>query len=105
VSDEMQLAKSNNAHIDKRFDEIMAELRKINGAFPRDIDGEVDHEGHRKYHESLIRSAEAQEQFWKELRLDVAKKGTWALMVILLGFFVLGVATKLGLSTAAIGSP
>jgi hypothetical protein len=88
-----------------QLDEILEELRNVNRAFPRDLEGRVDHEGHRKYHESLIRSAEAQEQFWKELRLDVAKKGTWALMVILLGFFVLGVATKLGLSTAAIGSP
>tara|TARA_R110000868_G_scaffold228304_1_gene481327 strand:+ start:77 stop:382 length:306 start_codon:yes stop_codon:yes gene_type:complete len=88
-----------------QLDEILEELRNVNRAFPRDLEGRADHEGHRKYHESLIRSAEAQEQFWKELRLDVAKKGTWALMVILLGLFVLGVATKLGLSTAAIGSP
>ena len=88
-----------------QLDEILVELRSINKAFPLNGEGKVDHEGHRKYHESLIRSAEAQEQFWKELRLDVAKKGTWALIVILLGLFVLGVATKLGLSTALIGSP
>lgn len=95
---EMHLAKSDNAHIDKRFDEIMAELRKINGAFPRDVDGEVDHEGHRKYHESLIRAAEAQEQFWRDIRMDVAKKGVWAAIIIVLGLLVVGIQFKLGLS-------
>jgi hypothetical protein len=95
---EMHLAKSDNAHIDKRFDEIMAELRKINGAFPRDDDGEVDHEGHRKYHESLIRSAEAQEQFWRDIRMDVAKKGVWAAIIIVLGLLVIGIQFKLGLN-------
>ena len=99
---EMQLAKSNNAHIDKRFDEIMAELRKINGAFPRDDDGEVDHEGHRKYHESLIRAAEAQEQFWRDIRMDVAKKGVWAAIIILLGLLVVGIQIKLGLSSGGV---
>ena len=92
------LSKSDNAHIDKRFDEIMAELRKINGAFPRDIDGEVDHEGHRKYHESLIRAAEAQEQFWRDIRVDVAKKGVWAAIIIVLGLLVVGLQIKLGLT-------
>lgn len=96
---EMHLAKSDNAHIDKRFDEIMAELRKINGAFPRDVDGEVDHEGHRKYHESLIRAAEAQEQFWRDIRMDVAKKGVWAAIIIVLGLLVVGIQIKLGLTT------
>jgi len=95
---EMHLAKSDNAHIDKRFDEIMVELRKINGAFPRDDDGEVDHEGHRKYHESLIRSAEAQEQFWRDIRMDVAKKGVWAAIIIVLGLLVIGIQFKLGLN-------
>ena len=81
-----------------QLDEILKELRNINRAFPRNMDGQVDHEGHRKYHESLIRSAEAQEQFWKELRLDVAKKGTWALIIVLVGLLVLGIMTKLGLT-------
>jgi hypothetical protein len=96
---EMHLAKSDNAHIDKRFDEIMVELRKINGAFPRDVDGEVDHEGHRKHHESLIRAAEAQEQFWRDIRMDVAKKGVWAAIIIVLGLLVVGLQIKLGLTT------
>ena len=30
--DETHLTKADNAHLDKRFDEIMDELRKINGA-------------------------------------------------------------------------
>jgi hypothetical protein len=100
--DEMHLAKSDNAHLDARFDEILAELRKINGAFPRNEDGSVDHEGHRRYHESLIRAAEAQEKFWQDIRADVTKKGIWMGLVIVLGLLTVGITTKLGISAAII---
>lgn len=95
---------SNQAHLNpehamlnQRLDEILEELKKINGAFPRDEEGRVDHEGHRKYHESLIKAAEAQEKFWQELRLDVAKKGVWGVLIIVLGLIMVGLMTKLGL--------
>lgn len=102
---EMPLSKSDSTHIDRRFDEIMAELRKINGAFPRDAEGAVDHEGHRKYHESLIRSAEAQERFWRDIRVDVAKKGIWSVIIIVLGLLVIGLQIKLGLISGGNGGP
>jgi hypothetical protein len=49
------------------------ELRK---AFP---DGDPD--GHRRYHESIIRRNEAREKFYQELRGELAKKGLWALVI------------------------
>lgn len=99
MSDETRnLSQSDNAHLDKRSDEILAELRQINSAFPRNDDGSVDHDGHRKYHESLIKAAEAQEQFWRDIRMDVAKKGVWAALIIVLGLIVVGVQFKLGLA-------
>ncbi len=95
--DEMHLAKSDNAHLDRRFDEILAELRKINGAFAKGPDGSVDFDGHRRYHESMIAAATAQEQFWSELKLEIAKKGVWGLLVIICGLILVGVSAKLGL--------
>lgn len=97
MSDEVHLAKSDNAHIDRRFDEVLAELRKINGAFARNSDGSVDFDGHRKYHESMIAAAEAQTQFWNELKLEIAKKGIWGLLVIVCGLVLVGLSAKLGL--------
>lgn len=97
MSDEFHLAKSDNAHIDGRFDEIMDELRKINGAFAKTPDGDIDHAGHRQYHEDMIRAAQAQEQFWRELRLDVAKKGIWGALVIVCGLVIIGILAKAGL--------
>jgi hypothetical protein len=97
MSDEVHLAKSDNAHIDRRFDEVLIELRKINGAFARNSDGSVDFDGHRKYHESMIAAAEAQTQFWNELKLEIAKKGIWGLLVIVCGLVLVGLSAKLGL--------
>lgn len=97
--DEMHLAKSDNAHLDRRFDEILTELRKINGAFAKGPDGAVDFDGHRRYHESMIAAATAQEQFWSELKLEIAKKGVWGLLVIICGLILVGVSAKLGLGT------
>ena len=53
---------------------IIAELLKE--AFPKG-----DHEAHRRYHESLIRTAEDKAQFWKKMRDELAKYG-------LLGFTI-----------------
>lgn len=95
--DEVHLAKSDNAHIDRRFDEVLHELRQINGAFARNADGSVDFDGHRRYHESMIAAAEAQTQFWNELKLEIAKKGVWGLLVIVCGLVLVGLSAKLGL--------
>lgn len=96
MSDEMHLAKSDNAHIDSRFDELLQEIRKVNSAFAKTPDGEVDFDGHRRYHEQMIAAATAQEEFWRDLKLEVAKKGVWSLLVIVCGLIVVGFSAKLG---------
>lgn len=80
------------------MNEILAEVKKIHGAFPRDAQGETDFDGHREYHEAMIRAAEAQAEFWKELRLDIAKKGMWGLIITIGTLIVIGLSTKLGFS-------
>jgi hypothetical protein len=96
-NDAVHLAQSDNAHIDKRFDEIMDALRKINGAFATNPDGTSDFSGHKQYHEAMIKAATAQEQFWQELKLEIAKKGVWSLLIIICGLVVVGVSAKFGI--------
>ena len=85
--------------IERKLDLILAKLQKMEGAFVRNDDGSVDFDGHRRYHEALIKAAEEQSKFWSELRLDVAKKGVWALLVIVCGLIVVGLQIKLGFLT------
>ena len=84
--------------IERKLDLILHELKKLEGAFPRNDDGQVDYEGHRKYHESLIRAAEAQAEFWNDLKKEVAKKGIIAILVIVCGLLWLGAQAKLGIA-------
>ena len=84
--------------IEKKLDLILAEVKHMRSAFPKDEEGDVDYEGHRKYHESLIRAAEAQEEFWRDLKREVAKKGILAALVIVCGLLWLGAQTKLGIT-------
>jgi len=88
-------------HIEERLDELLDEMHKITGAFARNDDGSVDFDGHRRYHESMIEAAEAQTQFWREMKLEIAKKGIWGLLVILCGLVMVGLATKFGISMRA----
>jgi hypothetical protein len=76
--------------------EIHALNSKISAAFPADDAGMVDFIGHRRAHESMIKAAKAQEEFWRELRLDIAKKGAWGLFVILIGVVLAGLSAKAG---------
>jgi hypothetical protein len=94
----LHLAPSDNAHIDRRFDEVMQELKKIGSAFTVNEDGTTDFEGHRKFHEEKIRAAKAEAEFWSELKLEIAKKGLWSLLVVICGLVVVGVSAKMGLT-------
>ena len=80
---------------------VMDELHQINSrlvrAFPDDEEGGPDLDGHRKYHEQMIKAAMEQERFWREMRLDLAKKGAWGLLIIILGLIITGMQLKFGL--------
>lgn len=92
------LTKEEARQLDDRLDEILEEVKKIHGAFPRTNDGDTDFDGHRNYHESMIKAANAQEAFWRELKLDIVKKGVWGLLIILCGLVLTGAAAKFGFS-------
>lgn len=42
-----------------------------------------DPDGHRRAHEALIRKAEERARFYEDLRGELAKKGVWAVLVLL----------------------
>ena len=83
--------------IEQKLDLILAEMKSLKGAFPKNQDGTTDFDGHRRYHEQLIKAAEAETEFWRELKLDIAKKGMWGLLVILCGLILAGLTAKLGI--------
>lgn len=82
--------------IERKLDLILDHLTKMEGAFARNDDGSVDFDGHRRYHESMIEAAKEQAAFWKELKMDIAKKGTWGLLIVVLGLILVGIQTKFG---------
>lgn len=82
----------------KKIDKMMEEMHAISNGFVKNDDGTVDYDGHRRYHVSIIQSMNAQEKFWNELRIDLAKKGLWFVLLVVAGFVVLGIQTKLGLT-------
>lgn len=77
--------------LEKKIDDISDCVVAIKKAFPN---GDID--GHRRYHDAAIKAAEAQERFWDDLKLDVAKKGVWGVLVIIVGLVLVGITTKLG---------
>lgn len=88
---------ANREVLEKKLDEILDELKALNAAFPKTEDGHIDSEGHRRYHEHLIEAAHAQTLFWNQMQLDVAKKGIWGLLTILIGLALIGAASFIGL--------
>jgi hypothetical protein len=86
----------SSAHIDKRFDEVIHEIKKMNAAFPIDETGKTDFDGHRRYHQEKLRAAKAEAEFWSQLKLEIAKKGLWSLLLITFGLMAIGMATHLG---------
>ncbi|UOF81064.1 hypothetical protein [Caudoviricetes sp.] len=46
-----------------------------------------------------MKAADAEEKFWRELKLDITKKGLWGILIIVLGLILVGLTTKLGLQT------
>ena len=88
---------TTNDDLEAKLDRILTTLHEVTGAFAKSADGSVDFDGHRRYHESMIRAANAQERFWVELKLEIAKKGVWGLLIIVVGLVAVGLSTKLGL--------
>lgn len=106
----MEIRNAEHERIDKQHEQLCLKIdtlastvdhfsaesvkrwEEVRQAFPN-----KDIPGHRKYHESLLRAADAQTEFWTSLKLDLIKKGTWSVIIIVIGLVVAGLSTKLGL--------
>ncbi len=80
---------------------LRMKIRRIESSMPRDDVGDVDYEGHRRFHEEKVKALKAEEEFWQALKLEIVKKGVWSLLVILCGLVMLGLSVKLGIGFAA----
>ena len=85
-----------DGNTEEKLNRILDELQDIQAAFPQ---GPVKH---REAHEAWMASKKAEEEFWRELKLDIAKKGIWGLLVIITGLILVGFATKLGIAFGGI---
>lgn len=88
--------KYDGLSLEEKVDEALTILATIAYAFP---DGP---EAHRAAHEAMIRASAAQERFWVELKLDIAKKGLWGVLVIIAGLVLVGAAAKTGVLAAIV---
>lgn len=70
---------------------IAEEISNVMQAFPDD-----DVDAHHNFHKAKIDAAKAEERFWHELKLDLAKKGLWGIITVLVGMVVLGFGAWVG---------
>lgn len=87
--------------IERKLDLILVGIKKLEGAFPRNELGEPDVEGHRRFHDMKIKAAEQEAEFWRDLKLEIAKKGlagAWGLVVIIAGLALVGASAKFGIT-------
>lgn len=76
--------------MEQKIDTALELLDNIADAFP---DGPAKH---RQAHESWIAAKHAEVRFWQELKLDIAKKGAWGVLVIVVGLVMVGMSVKAG---------
>lgn len=79
-----QLQEQLNQHL---LDESKA-VQTLMRALPSKADGTPDIDGHREYHASLIEEAKARAEFWRDLRMELLRKGLWG-MLGMLGFLIM----------------
>jgi len=92
-SEMMSQLASQHVSILERIDKLAETVKEFEKGFP---DGDVH--GHRIYHERLIRNVAAQENFWNGLKSDLATKGLWAVILVVVGLIVSGVGVKMGIT-------
>lgn len=69
--------------LNKHLNDEATAVQSLIRALPSKPDGTPDVDGHREYHASLIEEAKARMEFWRELRLELVRKGFWGLMGVL----------------------
>lgn len=82
--------KYDGMSMEQKLDLALELLDQILYAFP---DGIPEH---RAAHVAWLKAKDAEIQFWQELKLDIAKKGTWGILVVIVGLIFVGLTVKAG---------
>jgi hypothetical protein len=82
--------KYDGLTIEQKLDTALELLDNISDAFP---DGPAKH---REAHETWIQAKNAETKFWQELKLDLAKKGVWGILILIIGLCMVGFSVKVG---------
>ena len=82
--------------INERLNKLEDDIQNIKRGFPKSEIGEIQYMGHRLFHEAAIQAELEQTAFWRDLRTDLVKKGTWSVIIIVLGLMVNGIIWKIG---------
>lgn len=76
----------------------MEQIRTLIESFSREAFPNSPAE-HKAGHQAQIDASRAEEQFWRDIKIDMAKKSFWAIMQVLLGLLAVGLAAKLGIAS------
>ncbi len=87
TNDDLYEALALHAEQDRAY--VAALYAKAMEAFP---DGP---ENHRLAHEQMIKAAQAEETFWRDLKSEIAKKSIWGILHILSILVIAGIGAKL----------
>lgn len=83
----LNAVKGLQRSVDQKHDESACQMEVINQKVDRVLAGfpDGDPDGHRRFHEALIRKAEAREKFWNDMRAKLIERGVWATLLALGG--------------------
>lgn len=73
----------------QRIQELISELKL--DAFP---DGTI---AHKAAHQAMIDAAKQEAEFWRGLKIEIAKKSIWGILHILTILVLAGIAAKMGM--------
>jgi len=80
--------KYDGLSTDEKLNMVLESIEQLLEAFPDGI------AAHRQAHQAWIDAKNAEVKFWQELKLDIAKKGLWGLLTMLVGLVVVGVTVS-----------
>lgn len=104
TTEECDEIKQDIKNLEQLLMGMSRELQQVSKAFPRTSIGEIDADGHRHYHEAMIRAAQQQEKFWSDLRQELMKKGLTVVLILLVGLGVTGFGVEFKAFLAKVGA-
>lgn len=67
--------RSHQIEMKTKLESVPSDIAQALATLMKDAFPEGDPDGHRKHHEAVIKAAEEKAEFWKKMRIEVAKWG------------------------------